>query len=86
LVAIDNGGILSRRLPAQQVARLVIALGLHPCVTSSATTQARPRLGTQPLERRFKNSAQQWTAHDEAPPERFPGAVFKVEKAFLPDL
>jgi hypothetical protein len=87
LVANDKASIRSRRLPAQQVVWLVIALALYRhrsikeivdsldlalpelsnrCITSSATTQARQRLGAQPLEWLFKSSAQQWIAHDEA--------------------
>ena len=87
LVANDKATIRSRRLPAQQVVWLVIALAIYRhrsvkdivdsldlalpeladrCITSSATTQARQRLGSEPLEWLFHKSSRQWIAHDEA--------------------
>ena len=36
------------------------------CITSSATTQARQRVGAEPLKWLFEKSAQQWIAHDQA--------------------
>ena len=87
LVANDKASIRSRRLPAQQVVWLVIALALYRhrsvkeivdtldlalpeledrCITSSATTQARQRVGSEPLKWLFKKSSQHWIAHDQA--------------------
>ena len=87
LLATDKASIRSRRLPAQQVVWLVIALALYRrksvkeivdsldlalpevadrCITSSATTQARQRVGADPLKWLFQKSAQQWIAHDQA--------------------
>jgi len=87
LAANDKASIRLRRLPAQQVVWLVIALALYRhlsvkeivdsldlalpeltdrCVTSSATTQARQRVGPAPLKWLFEKSAQQWIAHDQA--------------------
>lgn len=87
LVANDKASIRLRRLPAQQVVWLVIALALYRhmsvkeivdsldlalpevadrCITSSATTQARQRVGAEPLKWLFEKSAQQWIAHDQA--------------------
>lgn len=86
LVASDKASIRQRRLPAQQVVWLVIALALYRqksvkeivdsldlampeladrCITSSATTQARQRVGAEPLRWLFENSAQQWIAQDQ---------------------
>jgi len=74
-----------RRLPAQQVVWLVIALALYrrhsvrqvlaeldlalpdlhdSCVTDSAATQARQRLGELPLKWLFSTSAMQWQKQD----------------------
>ncbi len=36
------------------------------CITSSATTQARQRVGAEPLKWLFEKSARQWIVHDEA--------------------
>src|SRR5471030_1277188 len=87
LAASDKASIRLRRLPAQQVVWLVIALALYRhmsvkeivdsldlalpeladrCITSSATTQARQRVGAEPLAWLFEKSAQQWIAHDQA--------------------
>lgn len=86
LAATDKASIRSRRLPAQQVVWLVIALALYRyksvkeivdtldlalpevadrCITSSATTQARQRVGADPLRWLFEKSARQWIAHDQ---------------------
>jgi hypothetical protein len=75
-----------RRLPAQQVLWLVIALALYRrlpvkeivdsldlalpeleerCITTSATTQARQRVGAQPLRWLFETTARRWIAQDE---------------------
>lgn len=35
------------------------------CITSSATTQARQRVGAEPLKWLFEKSAQQWIVHDQ---------------------
>ena len=35
------------------------------CITSSATTQARQRVGAEPLKWLFEKSAQQWIGHDQ---------------------
>jgi hypothetical protein len=85
LVASDKASIRHRRLPAQQVVWLVIALALYRhksvkeivdtldlalpeladrCITSSATTQARQRVGAEPLRWLFENSAKQWISQD----------------------
>jgi hypothetical protein len=86
LVASDKASIRQRRLPAQQVVWLVIALALYRhksvkeivdtldlalpeladrCITSSATTQARQRMGSEPLRWLFERSAQQWISQDQ---------------------
>jgi hypothetical protein len=86
LVANGKASIRQRRLPAQQVVWLVIALALYRhksvkeivdsldlampeladrCITSSATTQARQRLGAEPLRWLFENSAAQWISQDQ---------------------
>ena len=77
--------IRRRRLPAQQVVWLVIALALYRhrsvrqvlaeldlalpdlrdrCVTDSAATQARRRLGEEPLAWLFATSAKHWRQQD----------------------
>lgn len=87
LAAHDKASIRLRRLPAQQVVWLVIALALYRhlsvkeivdsldlalpevadrCITSSATTQARQRVGPEPLKWLFEKTAQQWIVHDQA--------------------
>jgi hypothetical protein len=87
LAATEKASIRSRRLPAQQVVWLVVALALYRhksvkeivdsldlalpetadrCITSSATTQARQRVGAEPLKWLFEKSAAQWIAHDQA--------------------
>jgi hypothetical protein len=86
LQASDKASIRQRRLPAQQVVWLVIALALYRhksvkeivdtldlalpeiadrCITSSATTQARQRVGAEPLSWLFEKSAQQWISQDQ---------------------
>lgn len=86
LEASDKASIRQRRLPAQQVVWLVIALALYRhksvkeivdsldlalpeiadrCITSSATTQARQRVGAEPLRWLFESSAQQWVSQDQ---------------------
>jgi hypothetical protein len=86
LVANDKASIRQRRLPAQQVVWLVIALALYRhksvkeivdsldlampelddrCITSSATTQARQRLGAEPLRWLFESAAKQWIVQDQ---------------------
>jgi hypothetical protein len=86
LVANDKASIRQRRLPAQQVVWLVIALALYRhksvkeivdsldlampelanrCITSSATTQARQRIGAEPLRWLFERSALQWISQDQ---------------------
>jgi hypothetical protein len=86
LAANDKASIRQRRLPAQQVVWLVIALALYRqksvkeivdtldlalpeitdrCITSSATTQARQRMGAEPLRWLFEHSAQQWISQDQ---------------------
>jgi hypothetical protein len=86
LVANGKASIRQRRLPAQQVVWLVIALALYRhksvkeivdsldlampeladrCITSSATTQARQRLGAEPLHWLFERSAAQWISQDQ---------------------
>lgn len=80
-----KASIRRRRLPAQQVVWLVIALALYrhrsvrqvlaeldlalpglddDCVTDSAATQARLRLGVDPLAWLFAISAKQWHQQD----------------------
>lgn len=86
LASCGKASIRKRRLPAQQVVWLVIALALYRrlpvkeivdaldlalsdvderCITSSATTQARQRLGSQPLRWLFETTAQRWIEQDE---------------------
>lgn len=86
LLASDKASIRHRRLPAQQVVWLVIALALYRhksvkeivdsldlalpelanrCITSSATTQARQRIGAEPLKWLFESSARQWISQDQ---------------------
>lgn len=86
LVACDKASIRHRRLPAEQVVWLVIALALYRhksvkeivdtldlampeladrCITSSATTQARQRVGAEPLRWLFQRSALQWIEQDQ---------------------
>lgn len=76
---------IRRRLPAEQVVWLVIALALYrhqsmpevlatldlalPCTTTpiiskSAVTQARQRLGSEPLALLFSQTASAWCAQD----------------------
>lgn len=86
--AVAYGGkasIRHRRLPAEQVVWLVIALALfrhqsisevvdeldlalpdaaESFVTKSAVTQARGRLGVEPLKWLFQTSAQAWSKHN----------------------
>jgi len=86
--ALSHTGTASvrrRRLPAQQVVWLVIALALYrrhsvrqvlaeldlalpdlndSCVTDSAATQARQRLGESPLMWLFSTSAKHWQQQD----------------------
>lgn len=80
-----RASVRHRRLPAQQVVWLVIALALYrhrsirevmaeldlalpdlrdSCVTDSAVTQARQRLGAEPLAWLFNASSQQWWLQD----------------------
>lgn len=86
LAASGKASIRQRRLPAQQVVWLVIALALYRhksvkdivdsldlampeladrCITSSATTQARQRIGAEPLRWLFESSALQWISQDQ---------------------
>jgi hypothetical protein len=86
LIASEKASIRQRRLPAQQVVWLVIALALYRhksvkeivdtldlalpelddrCITSSATTQARQRVGAKPLRWLFESSAIQWITQDQ---------------------
>lgn len=86
LAANDKASIRQRRLPAQQVVWLVIALALYRhksvkdivdsldlampglsnrCITSSATTQARQRIGAEPIKWLFENAAAQWISQDQ---------------------
>ncbi len=86
LAYTGNASIRKRRLPAQQVVWLVIAMALYRhrsirqvvaeldlalpdladrCVTDSAVTQARQRLGAKPLEWLFETSSRAWRAQDE---------------------
>jgi len=86
--ALSNSGsatIRRRRLPAEQVVSLVIAMSLYrhrsirqvvaeldlalpdsddTCVTDSAVTQARQRLGEDPLAWLFRESARNWRLQD----------------------
>lgn len=85
LDASDKASLRKRRLPAQQVVWLVIALALYRrlsvkeivdsldlalpeiddrCITTSATTQARKRIGAEPLRWLFETSAVRWIAQD----------------------
>lgn len=80
-----KASIRKRRLPAEQVVWLVIALALYrhqsisevvddldlalpdlqaPCVSKSAVSQARQRLGAEPLKALFDLSARAWTEQD----------------------
>ena len=80
-----KASIRQRRLPAEQVVWLVIALAIYrhrsvrqvlgelelalpdlkdTCVTDSAVTQARQRLGEEPLAWLFSTSARHWHAQD----------------------
>ena len=80
-----TASIRRRRLPAQQVVWLVIALALYrhrsvrqvlaeldlalpdlndTCLTDSAATQARQRLGESPLKWLFSTSARHWQQQD----------------------
>ncbi len=80
-----RASIRHRRLPAEQVVWLVIALAIYrhrsvrqvlgeleltlpdlkdTCITDSAVTQARQRLGEEPLAWLFSTSARQWHAQD----------------------
>lgn len=86
LASCGKASLRKRRLPAEQVVWLVIALALYRrlpvkeivdsldlaisdvdgrCITSSATTQARQRLGAQPLRWLFEVTAQRWIEQDE---------------------
>lgn len=86
LVANGKASIRNRRLPAQQVVWLVIALALYRhksvkeivdtldlampeladrCITSSATTQARQRIGSEPIQWLFESSAKAWISQDQ---------------------
>lgn len=77
--------IRHRRLPAEQVVWLMIALALYrhksigevlddlglalpdaqtPFVSKSAASQARQRVGSEPLQWLFEHSAQHWSAQD----------------------
>jgi hypothetical protein len=87
LVACGKASVRKRRLPAEQVVWLVIALALYRrlpvkeivdsldlalpelndrCITTSATTQARQRLGAQPLRWLFETTAIRWIEQDQA--------------------
>ena len=80
-----KASIRKRRLPAEQVVWLVVALALYrhqsisevvddldlalpdvqaPCVSKSAVSQARQRLGAEPLKALFDLSAHAWTEQD----------------------
>lgn len=86
LTACGKASVRKRRLPAEQVVWLVIALALYRrlpvkeivdsldlalpelearCITTSATTQARQRVGAQPLRWLFETTALRWIAQDE---------------------
>ena len=85
LSATGTTSIRRRRLPAEQVVWLVIALALYrqqsmpevpakldlalpcpvsPAVSKSAVTQARQRLGSEPLASLFSQTAKAWCAQD----------------------
>ena len=85
LRATGTASIRRRRLPAEQVVWLVIALALYrhqsmpevlatldlalpstatPVISKSAVTQARQRLGSEPLETLFNQTASAWCAQD----------------------
>lgn len=85
LSATGTASIRRRRLPAEQVVWLVIALALYrhqsmpevlatldlalpsaatPVISKSAITQARQRLGSEPLESLFSQTASAWSAQD----------------------
>lgn len=85
LNATGTASIRRRRLPAEQVVWLVIALALYrhqsmpevlatldlalpcaatPILSKSAVTQARQRLGSEPLESLFNQTAGTWCAQD----------------------
>lgn len=80
-----KASIRKRRLPAEQVVWLVVALALYrhqsisevvddldlalpdlqvPCVSKSAVSQARQRLGAEPLKALFDLSARAWAEQD----------------------
>lgn len=86
LTQTDKVSLRQRRLPAEQVVWLVIALAIYRnksvkeivdslelaftrsderCITSGATTQARQRLGCEPLAWLFETSAQRWIEQDQ---------------------
>ena len=85
LSATGTASIKRRRLPAEQVVWLVIALALYrhqsmpevlatldlalpsattPVISKSAVTQARQRLGSEPLASLFCQTASAWCAQD----------------------
>ena len=85
LSATGTASIRRRRLPAEQVVWLVIALALYrhqsmpevlatldlalscattPIISKSAVTQARQRLGSEPLALLFSQTASAWCAQD----------------------
>jgi hypothetical protein len=87
LASTGTASIRKRRLPAEQVVWLVIALALfrrtsmsevleslelvlsngdESAVSRSAITQARQRLGADPLDTLFKRTAKAWCAQDTA--------------------
>lgn len=87
LACTGTASIRKRRLPAEQVVWLVIALALfrrtsmsevleslelvlpngdESAVSRSAITQARQRLGADPLDTLFKRTAKAWCAQDTA--------------------
>lgn len=87
LASTGTASIRKRRLPAEQVVWLVIALALfrrtsmsevleslelvlpngdESAVSRSAITQARQRLGANPLDTLFKRTAKAWCAQDTA--------------------
>lgn len=104
LAYTGRASIRQRRLPAQQVVWLVIALALYrhrsvrqmpaeldlalpdsrdACVTDSAATQARQRLGEEPLAWLFTKSARHWHKQ-EAERYGFNGQqIFAVDGATL---
>lgn len=86
LSATGTASIRRRRLPAEQVVWLVIALALYRhqsmaevlatldlalpsatagCVSKSAVTQARQRLGAEPMAQLFSETARAWCAQDD---------------------